>query len=927
MTFLAPVWGLLLVPIGLLWWWTRPASRVLWWLRLIGFALLVLALMRPAWKRGIPSGTVVVLADRSASMPADAGARMQEALSQLRRHRNEAHRLELVSFAERATIEHSARQGAPKLEADVGREQSRLATAIEAGLGLVPARESARLVVLSDGRWTGRDPLPAAARAAGAGVPVDFHLMERPPGLDLGIDRVDAPDTVVPGEGFLVNAWLRSPVDTEVRYRLQRGGEVIARGVRDIPAGRSPLLFRDMADEPGLMGYRLTVESDLNDPVAQNNRGRFLVGVEGPKTVLVASARERSGLFELLRRGGLDVEFARSDTVDWSLDTFSRHSAVVLDNVPAGHPGNAGLATLAAWVQHTGSGLFMTGGKNSYGPGGYYRSPLENILPVSMELRREHRKLSLAIVVVLDRSGSMMAPAGMGRSKMDLANLGTAEVFDLLGDDDEIGVIAVDSSAHTVLDINRKAALGGARNKILRIESMGGGIFVYEGLEAAGKMMTRATAGTRHIILFADAADAEQPGKYETLLKKFGHAGITVSVIGLGTDKDVDAALLRDVARRGNGECYFSSDPTELPRLFAQDTFTVARSTFINEPTAFSFTPSFRSVNDQLGQPPGLGGYNLTYHRPQANLDAFTGDEYEAPVVAHWFAGAGRVICYTGEADGEFARPMADWDQAGSFYSSLARWAAGDRRDLPDGLLLTHGVQNGNLVVDLHLDPERARDPFADPPGVTLLRGRAGGTPSEQSRRLRWIGADRLRLEEPLDGQESVLATIDIPGFRKVPLSPVCLPYAEEYRPRQAGEGRRALRALAQASGGMQRLDLAGVWDDLPASPRWLELRLWFIVAAIVVILVEILERRTGVLARGLPTSSRPRPATEPEPAAKPIQPKRRKQARRTPAPRPEAAPTPGTRPAAAPQQARKGSGTLSALKAARKRADDRTRR
>ena len=89
----------------------------------------------------------------------------------------------------------------------------------------------------------------------------------------------------------------------------------------------------------------------------------------------------------------------------------------------------------------------MTGGQKSYGPGGYFKSPLERVMPVSMEMRREHRKLSVAVVVALDRSGSMAMPAGGGREKIDLADLGTVQVLDLLSPMDEIGVFAVDTDA------------------------------------------------------------------------------------------------------------------------------------------------------------------------------------------------------------------------------------------------------------------------------------------------------------------------------------------------------------------------------------------------------------------------------------------------------------------------------------------------
>jgi uncharacterized membrane protein len=111
------------------------------------------------------------------------------------------------------------------------------------------------------------------------------------------------------------------------------------------------------------------------------------------------------------------------------------------------------MENIAQWVTKAGAGLMMTGGKNAYGPGGYFKSPLEPIMPVSMELRREHRKLSLAIAVALDRSGSMGAPVGFGKTKMDLANLATVEVLDMLSAMDQFGVLAVDSSAHLIVDL------------------------------------------------------------------------------------------------------------------------------------------------------------------------------------------------------------------------------------------------------------------------------------------------------------------------------------------------------------------------------------------------------------------------------------------------------------------------------------------
>src|SRR6185369_6884571 len=136
----------------------------------------------------------------------------------------------------------------------------------------------------------------------------------------------------------------------------------------------------------------------------------------------------------------------------------------------------------------------MTGGQKSYGPGGYFKSPLDRIMPVSMEMRREHRKMSLAIVVAMDRSGSMAMPAGGGRTKMDLADLAAVQVVDLLTGSDEVGVVAVDSSSHIIVQLDKLEGRPEVRNRILSVDSAGGGIFIYEALATAAKMMISAHA-------------------------------------------------------------------------------------------------------------------------------------------------------------------------------------------------------------------------------------------------------------------------------------------------------------------------------------------------------------------------------------------------------------------------------------------------
>lgn len=852
MILLQPIWLFLLIPLVLsLWLWRLP-TRLLVGLRLAALVLLILALSGLALRLPSRAGTVVVLADRSLSMPPKSEAAQKLAIDLIQARMSAEDRLAVVSFGRTAAVDQVPQQGVfGGFVTQVGGDASSLAEGLETALSLVPRDGSGRVLVLSDGRWTGRDPTAVVPSAAARGLAIDYRAMQRSVAGDLAIARIDAPAVVSPGESFLITVWVYSPTAQEASFKLKRGDALLSGGSKKLVAGLNRLTFRDRASRAGNQGYTVTVTGTGDDPVIENNSARLLVGVGGPRPILHVSPSGKSGLASLLRKGGLDLLEAEAKPELWTLESLAKYSAVVLENVPAEKVGGTGMETLAAWVRETGAGLLLTGGRNSYGPGGYYKSPLEPILPVSMELRNEHRKLALAIVVTLDRSGSMAVPVPGGKVKMDLANQGTAQVLDLLGPMDEFGCYAVDTIPHIIAPLAQVTDKGPTRKKILSIESMGGGIFIYVALEAAAQMVSKAKAGTKHIILFADANDSEEPGNYKDLVDKLRAAGISVSVIGLGTDRDKDAELLKDIAKRGNGRIFFTDKPEELPRLFAQDTFVVARNTFLDDPTRIKATAGLASLTDaRFEMPAGLsiGGYNLCYLRPGATLATVTEDEYKAPVAASWRAGAGRVVCYTGEADGKYAGDVARWERVGDYFTSLARWVAGPSGPLGEGMLLTQEVKDGVNVVQLHLDPERKRESFTTLPPAVTLRSLQGEAPRSVKANLRWAGADTLAIEVPLGGPETTLTTVEVPGYGPVALPPVCLPYSPEFKPDHNDRGLQTLEKLSRSTGGKERLELASIWQDMPRLPRLIPMTRWLLAAALVLLLLEVLERRTGLL-------------------------------------------------------------------------------
>jgi len=470
-----------------------------------------------------------------------------------------------------------------------------------------------------------------------------------------------------------------------------------------------------------------------------------------------------------------------------------------------------------------------------------------------MELREEHRKNRVAIAIALDRSGSMTMPVAGGKTKMDLANLGTAECVKLLSAQDMVGVIAVDSSPHVVQRLTKVTKPGTIRNRVLKIESMGGGIFVYEALLAAGKELMKANNyTTRHIILFSDAQDSEEPGDYKKLLKKLTASDITVSVIGLGKKTDVDAKLLIDVAKRGNGNIMFTQDAKELPRLFTQDTMSIARNTFLKKdeenPAGFKgiLLPDARLMGD-LGVEafPKTDGYNLCYIKPDATAGVISKDEYSAPWSAFWYRGLGRVAAITLEVDGQYTGQFGTWEGYNDFLITHARWLLGG--DDPNQMFVQMQRDGQDALVTVELDPDRSQKNQSTTPSFIVVPPGAERIEKFEPKFI-WTGPDTLQTRFRLD-RTGVFRTLIKSGARKIQRGPaITLPYSPEFAPRIGMlSGKETLEQIADVTNGKHRANILEVLQDPSRSVTMLSLLPVLFVLGVLLLILEIAGRRLSL--------------------------------------------------------------------------------
>lgn len=922
MSVLWPFAFLLLLPL-LLWHYYFPyRSRAVNFLRLALYIVLVPALAGIFVRVPDRAGIAVAVVDRSRSMPPGATAEVETMLRRLESTRPANSRLGVVSFAGGAVLDKLPDSAAfDEIRSWIENEDaSDIAAGLAAALAQIPADASGRIILFSDGRWTGEDPTRLFALAAARNIAVDFRPLWRETANDLAIADFSAPLKAAAGEYYTLNCRIVSPVAQAAQCRIRRGSGPWT--VRELSLRRGDNFFswRDRGDAPGVADYTVEVVAGggEGDEIPENNRARRLVEIAGRKPLLLLTDSPSGNLAKVLETAGLPVVARRPSPAELTPEKLAGCAGVILENVEASTLGLDGMNNLAGMVKTGALGLFMTGGRSSYAVGGYYRSPLEPVLPVSMEQRQEQRKAALALMVALDRSGSMAMPIG-NRTKMDMANLATLEAYKLMMPQDEFGVIAVDSQAHTVIPLSRVGAIVGGEGRIRRIESMGGGIFTYTALVAATNELLKSKALTRHLILFADAADAEEPGRYKELLERTSRAGITVSAVGLGRDTDSDAEFLRDVARRGKGMCYFSDRADELPRIFAQDTFIMAQNTFIDTPTFADYTAAIRTLSRTLGGATEFGGYNRCFARDGAEVLLLSRDEYDAPLAAVWQTGLGRVSALTAEADGEYTGRFAADPQAPALLAALANYVL-TPEDVADDYLVEQELVNGVQKVTLYLDPERERDPWRARPIITTLMTKEGETPQTVERPMEWVAPDRLEGLIPLSGAGVFVSTLSWTGGRPIPLAPAVLAYSPEFRPVEAAtldDPALQIRELAQMTGGVSRIRPEELWSDLPERQRYHALTPWLVLLAMLLLLLEVGERRLNLLSRLLPRRRSRPAAAAPATPAPPVRPpkKRRSQPRR-----PAAAPPEPEPPEAPPAAVEPESSIGDALRQVRKR-------
>ncbi len=674
-------------------------------LRTLGVVFLVLALCGPYRNDRGEDAHVVFLVDLSESVDLDAVAAVTAEIEAGIAALGLGDGWSLFGFADGvrplATPEELSRlleRWRGGIADDRFRAATRLGDALLGARLAFPSGKARRVVVFSDGQDTGGSAALAEAldTLSKEGIDVRFSPVEGLRDAEAAVVGIESSNPSA-YEGEVVRVLVTVAANTAMKARLR----LLDRGVvaREVPVdlearpdNRFPLELPMNTPGPGLWTAELIPEKD-RFPV--NNQLSTVIEVKGRPKVLFLhrDPKELRPFSRALREQGIEAEVRAGTGLPESLVELLSFDAVVLADVPATDLTMRQMELLRSYVADFGGGLAMMGSDNSFGLGGYYKTPVEEVLPLVSRFEKEKEKPSLAMVLVIDKSGSMQGVP------IALARQAAKATVELLGPRDQIGVIGFDGQARIVCEMRSAADRIAVQGAIDALEA-GGGTDVYPAMVAGREMLDSAGTQLKHMIILSDGQT--QPADHLGLTQAMADGGITVSTVALGEGAAGD--LMAAIAETGRGRYYETLDPASVPQIFTKETMQATKSA-IKEDLFGVVAASDHPMLSGFGEDdlPFALGYVMAEAKPTAQvlLVAETGD----PLLAVSRFGLGMGLAYTSDLTEKWGGEWLAWSDCGKFWAQVFRGLV--RKSDSEGLSTVSTLVGEEWRIDLsRTDPD-----------------------------------------------------------------------------------------------------------------------------------------------------------------------------------------------------------------------------
>ena len=581
-----------------------------------------------------------------------------------------------------------------KAEDAIGGKQTDVARAVSLALANFPARAQKKIVLLTDGNQTDGDALQLASAAAEQNVQICPVPLIEEDSQDVVVASIIVPERIKREEAFEIKVELRSVADeVEGRLKLLIDDYVAEEKVVKLSRGKHVEVFRRSLEEGGGHLLRAKFEADVEQPT-ENDSAYSYINLPGRPRALIVSNEDASPLSDALAASRFRVDHLSTVGTPRTMLGLIRYDVVVLENVSADEFGENRLRLLRDYVREFGGGLVMVGGRNSFEPGGYAGTALDEASPLSMDISLLERP-STSIVLAVDDSRSMWlhGTPGMtfdkevfGTGEKTFTGLSTKSKAQFIGNvfkqvalslspRDRIGAVGMSSDLLPARWYVRPQRVTDKDRLVKEFEKNFGRrtySVLYPTLDEARFNLFNDPATFKQILLLTDGYVASD-SNYKKFAMMLFSDGVSLSTVAVGGDSNLP--LLEDMARWGGGRFYVAKDLEKLADVYEKELTAKKKEALVERPVSVAQVGESELLKGlDMNLAPVLFGYVRT--RPKAAAKVVLNVEGTSdPLLASWKFGSGKVVAFTSSAVGSWATLwVKDWDQGYTrFWPQLVR--------------------------------------------------------------------------------------------------------------------------------------------------------------------------------------------------------------------------------------------------------------
>ena len=555
-------------------------------------------------------------------------------------------------------------------ECKLDRTATDLNSALVYARDLISYPDTAKIVIVSDGRETDRDAREVIRGITAKGIKIDAAF------VNSGVTQDDAQivglkyeeDFITPGVPCPIKITVNSNGFQTVTFEISDNGELMSEETIQVDLYKGPqdIVIQHTFPDDGSL-HEIAIKMSDGDAIYENNVYYSYYNFAKYTKVLVleAFAGQSERLDELLTSKNYDVTVKNLYTAEdlpKSVNDLRAYDQVILNNVANrdisdqtnGNVVEGFDALLYSYVNDYGGGLLTFGGKDDNGEANAYNwtdmpgTIYQEMLPVQAVKYTP----PVAVMVIVDISGSMTTTDdATGRTKLEWAQQGAESCYNALTERDYFGLMTCESYQGTILDLtpctNRNKILGAIHGEMPK----GGGTSFSTAIEAAGqKLAAQTNVARRHIILVSDGAlpDSDFELSVENIVNNYNAAEITFSFVAIGIS-DSDVADMETATDKGHGRFYNIADLTRLTDTMREDVCVDEIKSVVTEP----FIPTI--VNGSTYVTKGVETDEESISKMTVELGGFFGTkvkdygylilsgDYGVPLYAQRELGLGRV--------------------------------------------------------------------------------------------------------------------------------------------------------------------------------------------------------------------------------------------------------------------------------------------